>query len=307
MENYIDKLFFDLINEFKSKDVNELFLNMKNKFCLLDFSTRQGIEEFLNKFNYWGSLNQSKGDYGVFFEKAIAYKKHANDLVWFYNRLQDYRSKFVLFAVLNNYYNFDFLSLYNATSREFFQYFDLDILKDYRDFTYVDIGSFTGDSAINCIASLKYKKMYLFEITKEIFEQSKARLKDYKNIVFKNMAVSNYNGFAKVCFNKNGMSANSISNAGGDDVKVVRLDDEINEKIDIIKMDIEGGERKALLGAKRHIKSETPALLIAIYHGNTDLIQLPKLIHRLNKNYKFFLRYFGGNIFATEIDLIAVP
>ncbi len=70
-------------------------------------------------------------------------------------------------------------------------------------------------------------------------------------------------------------------------------------------MDIEGAEYKALEGCREHIKKDTPTLLISIYHGFNDLIKIPKLINSINKNYNFYLRYYGGNIFPTEIVLIA--
>ena len=50
---------------------------------------------------------------------------------------------------------------------------------------------------------------------------------------------------------------------------------------------------------------DTPTLLRSSYHGFNDLIRIPKLINSINKNYNFYLRYYGGNIFPTEIVLIA--
>src|SRR5690606_33131118 len=49
-------------------------------------------------------------------------------------------------------------------------------------------------------------------------------------------------------------------------------------KIDFIKMDIEGSETKALLGAVRSIERFKPKLAIAIYHGDYDIFGIPLLI-----------------------------
>lgn len=78
------------------------------------------------------------------------------------------------------------------------------------------------------------------------------------------------------------------------------------EKIDLIKMDIEGDELLALKGAKTHIKNDNPILLVSIYHKNNHLWQIPQYIHSINKNYKFYLRYYGGEIYPTEIILFAI-
>ena len=84
-------------------------------------------------------------------------------------------------------------------------------------------------------------------------------------------------------------------------------DNDILEKIDIIKMDIEGSEYNALIGYKNHIINDNPILLISVYHNNEDLWKLPKLIYDYNNNYNFYLRFYGNNIFPTEIVLFAVP
>ena len=38
-----------------------------------------------------------------------------------------------------------------------------------------------------------------------------------------------------------------------------------------------------------------------------DLIKIPKMINNMSKNYKYYLRYYGNNIFPTETVLIAIP
>ena len=72
-------------------------------------------------------------------------------------------------------------------------------------------------------------------------------------------------------------------------------------------MDIEGDELSALKGAKEHIKNDCPKLLISVYHNNNHLWQIPRLIYRYNKDYKFFLRYYGGDLYPTEVVLFALP
>ena len=308
MSNYIDKMFFSLIREFKEKSEDALFLNMKSKYCLLPIETREGIADFLNKFGYWGGLDVKTGNYEVFIEKAKVFKRRVKDFVWLYNKLDDYKSKYILFSVLNNYYNFDFFNIYNATTRDFKQYFDLDLLKNVSKKVYVDVGAYTGDSALDFIQSFgeNNKKIYLFEITKNILGEAKVRLKNYENIIFSNIALSNKKGFTYLKESIGGSSANGVSKTGSVKVRASTLDEEVSDKIDIIKMDIEGGEINALKGAKEHIKRFSPTLLIAIYHGNKDIVRVPRLINKLNPSYKFYLRYHGGNIFATELDLICI-
>ena len=72
-------------------------------------------------------------------------------------------------------------------------------------------------------------------------------------------------------------------------------------------MDIEGSEKKAIIGAKEHIKKEFPKMAISIYHSNSDLVEIYKLIKDLQPNYKFYLRYYGLKYFPTDYILYCIP
>lgn len=64
----------------------------------------------------------------------------------------------------------------------------------------------------------------------------------------------------------------------GKRIEMVRLDDDISEKVTLIKMDIEGAEQDALLGSIRHIREEKPKLLISVYHINEDIWKILRMI-----------------------------
>ncbi|MEN1957644.1 FkbM family methyltransferase [Luteimonas changyuni] len=60
--------------------------------------------------------------------------------------------------------------------------------------------------------------------------------------------------------------------------------------VDVIKMDIEGGEGDALRGAEHTLRTFQPRLLVSAYHRNDDLWVLRELIQTINPNYTF---HFG--------------
>ena len=74
----------------------------------------------------------------------------------------------------------------------------------------------------------------------------------------------------------------------------------------IIKADIEGGEQRALAGARRHIENEHPKLLFSVYHRNEDLWKIPRTIDGMSDDYRFFLRFKGTATYPTEITLFSV-
>lgn len=82
----------------------------------------------------------------------------------------------------------------------------------------------------------------------------------------------------------------------------------VNEKVGFIKMDVEGSEYKALVGAKNCITRDYPILAISAYHRINDLILLPQLIKSFENEtygYKLYLRHHG--ICAYELVLYAIP
>ncbi len=66
-----------------------------------------------------------------------------------------------------------------------------------------------------------------------------------------------------------------------------RLVEELKlERVDFIKMDIEGAEIKALRGAGSTIRAYHPALALAVYHQPTDRQEIPREVRGLWSGYK---------------------
>lgn len=71
------------------------------------------------------------------------------------------------------------------------------------------------------------------------------------------------------------------------------------EKIDLIKMDIEGAELSALKGATNTIIKDRPQLAISIYHSAEDFITIPKYLNEKLKDYEFRLDHYSPKIYET--------
>lgn len=66
-----------------------------------------------------------------------------------------------------------------------------------------------------------------------------------------------------------------------------KLVDELKlERVDYIKMDIEGAEPRALEGAKQTIQRFHPRLAISVYHTPTDRDTIPQIITSISPKYK---------------------
>lgn len=306
--NYIDKEFTKLTNLLENLSLDEIFYNIRYNYIKLNDNIKNSIEDFLNKFNYWGSLDYKNNDYTEIYEKAKSLKNNLEDYKWLYNRLEDYRSKKLLFAILNNWYKYDFNNLETSRETNYKDYFDLDIVKC-KDEVFVDLGAYTGDTTLDYINTYgidSYKQIYCYEITPDIFAILKNNLEKYPNITCKRNAVSDKKEIMYVDNSKVDASANTVTEEGDMSINSVTLDEDIKETITTLKMDIEGYEQKAILGAKNHIQNDKPKLLLSVYHNNEDLWKIPRMIEEICPGYKFYLRNNGGGIFPTEITLIGI-
>ena len=96
-----------------------------------------------------------------------------------------------------------------------------------------------------------------------------------------------------------GLGMASVVRADGAEiVQAVSLDDALSGfRPTLIKMDIEGAEYDALLGARETIHRYRPGLAVCVYHQPQHLWQIPLLIQSWSLGYRFWLRPHAHNGF----------
>jgi FkbM family methyltransferase len=191
----------------------------------------------------------------------------------------------------------------------------LDRLYCYKNGTFIDVeegdtvidgGIGWGDTAV-FLASKALSdgggKYYAFDILQDgmLFLKEQLDLNPHiTNIVPILKALSDNNG--EVFISDDSSSGSRVENSlTGRSIPSVTIDTFVLEqdikKIDFIKMDIEGSEVPALIGASETIKKYKPKLAISVYHKWDDLKIIPTLIHGMNPGYRFYLDCttgFGG-------------
>lgn len=307
--NELDERFVWLMDYVKYVEVDELVEHVKARFQRLDDQHIQLINTFYQNHAYfWGTLDIKNGKYDVIYDRIHMLTEHRDDFIWLYHKLGDYRSKLVLVNTLYNWISFDPVYIRDMRESNFKDYYDLDLLSCDENEVVVDIGAYTGDSALDYIATYrKYKKIYCYEITPGSIEIMKGNLADYENIKIVNKGLGAETGkmFLQTCAQDS--STNGLNESGnGIEIEVTTLDEDIQEKVSLIKMDIEGAEKEALRGCTRHIKEERPKLLICVYHNNSDIFEIPKMITGMRDDYKYYLRSNGMQWAPAEIVLFAL-
>ena len=87
-----------------------------------------------------------------------------------------------------------------------------------------------------------------------------------------------------------------MSAVGTVSVPVISIDEAIDpeDRVTIMKMDIEGSELEGLKGARKTIQRDKPKLAICIYHRLEDMTEIPLYIKELVPEYKLYVRHHSS-------------
>lgn len=142
-----------------------------------------------------------------------------------------------------------------------------------------DVGAAEGDFSIRLVE--KASKIYLFEGDKKWWKPLRKTFEKFKDKI---EFINKYAGYI-------------------DDNNLVRMDTIIKEKIDFLKMDVEGSECEALLGARKLLINGNVKCAICSYHRAGDEIALKDILnaygYRTNTSMGYMLYYHDANIFST--------
>jgi len=158
--------------------------------------------------------------------------------------------------------------------------------------TYVDGGAYNGDTVASFVKTVsdKYSHIYAFEPDGKSCKKLVKRTEDTSvdRITLFNKGL--WSGEDMLSFESKAARGSALSPNGGA-VPVTSLDNALgNVPVSYLKLDVEGAEREALLGAENILKTHKPKLNIALYHRTEDIITLPFLIRKIRPDYRFYLR-----------------
>ena len=234
--------------------------------------------------------------------------KNVQHYDWLYSRLEDDASRLV-FANLVAYRLFPSQNFLKAAyDSKHPQYFDKGIVSCDENEVFVDCGGFTGDKTEEFIRQFgKYKRIYVYEPSQDNIQTCLGNLSKYDGVTVRHCGVGEKSDALAMSNNSSASTFIAGENtADSQKIQIVSLDEDIQETITFLKMDVEGFEIPALLGAKRHIRDDFPKLAICTYHIVSDMWEIPRLIDTIHSGYRFYIRHydFPQN---RETVLYAIP
>ena len=225
------------------------------------------------------------------------FKKNHNKYLQTYNLLKDKKSKEIFTKIINFKISYDYAFMEGFTNNHTEQYFDKELIPNIKNICFVDAGGYVGDTTSEVITNFPdFKKIYLIEPISENIRIAKRELGHFTNIEFLICGVSNKK--ETLYFNEE-KSFSTLYGKGTQSVQVDTIDNLINEKVDYIKLDIEGAEQDAIDGAKETIKQYKPILAICIYHKAEDWYKIPQKVLAIESAYDIYLRHYMEGIFES--------
>jgi FkbM family methyltransferase len=206
--------------------------------------------------------------------------------------------------------------IYSLNNMNEQHYFGPDFIKLTENEVYLDIGCYNGATIIDFINFCKknnvnYRKIIGIESSPKRYPFVMSDVENYKNIEIVNTGAWSEKKELEFCvdFADEDVTNHEYIHTLEMRKEVIPVDkiDNITkgEEVTFIKMDIEGAELEALKGATETIKKYKPKLAICIYHRECDIVEIPRFIHQLVPQYKFYIRHHS--FLPWETVLYAIP
>lgn len=161
--------------------------------------------------------------------------------------------------------------------------------------TALDGGAFKGDSAADMLNAFNgVNQIIALEPDPSTFKKLSSYAVSTDGVVVPvNAALSDYVGESECV--SSGSRGSGISGrnrrAKYITIKTETVDNLCSgEKLDFLKLDVEGFESQALAGAEKTIIRDRPAISVSLYHRTDDIILLPLTVKKLLGNCTMYLR-----------------
>lgn len=253
-------------------------------FAVKDDATIDRVWQMSRKHPFY-SLTVPVAGEGLFTREFVEENEEKFDKV--YSMLADEKSRETFINLINFKISgkLDYLLPSFSEKSEVYE----NILKLSDKETIVDAGAYNGDTVEEFLSFTggTAKKIFALEPDRKNFAKL---VRNTENLPFvEQMNVAAFSENTSLFFKKSAGRQSKIAD-DGEKIEAIAIDSLGDEKISLIKMDIEGSELDAIKGAENAIKTHKPKLYICAYHRNEDMFSIPLAINEIRSDYKFYFR-----------------
>lgn len=289
-----------MLNENFSKDVQIIVASVQDKLIMAQLKKMHFKKVW--SYSFFFTLYPKKFFAFAHTSDFNEIYKNKGEILQAFSILSDRYSKQVLLNILLYRLTLDKTYIQHIKKNPSKIYFDKSVLTLTNNEVFLDGGAYDGDTLDSFIrvTNSKFTHVYCFEPDSNSFKNLNTFV-DKSNKKARITCIKKGLGERRktVQFTDEGNLQSTVNETGITSVHIVPIDDCLNEKITMIKLDIEGYEKQALLGSKKTIKKYHPKLAICSYHYQEDLWKIPLLIQSLSSSYKLYLRHYNSEIFET--------
>ncbi len=238
-------------------------------------------------------------------------KQHYKAISMAYSLLQDKESKDIFLRTINCIH---YGNSFCEKNSYYEQYFHPIIHAKQNDYVIsAGLGPYLYDTKSLSIAVGNNGKIFAFEpeqhnveICKNLLEKEKdmnnVEICDYGIWKCKDiLKISNQQGSSRIVHNNTTVEYTEC--------RLISIDEFVEEnnidKVDFIKLDIEGAEPEALEGAIETITKYRPRLALSIYHNPEHCYSLLLYLNSLNLGYKFYMGHHRTFLYETVLYAIS--
>lgn len=189
-------------------------------------------------------------------------------------------------------------------------YFPRDLVHLSSNEVFVDCGAYDGDTIAAFLEASRgsFGSVIAFEPDGSAADRLRTRVRQFPTLVRERIqvhqvAVGTAAGVLR--FDGDGTPGSRVSDSGSQTVRCINLDVALaGVAPTFIKMDIEGAEEDALIGAVDTIRTNRPVLAVCVYHRQEHLYRIPNLISQTCSDYTYFIRRQGPD---GDLVCFAIP
>lgn len=226
-----------------------------------------------------------------------------------YDKLADDKSRLCMDAYLNQ--KISGKCMYLDKIYDDGQYYDGHIIDFNKIENIVDCGAYDGDSYLAFREAYRLSTRQEYSGTAYLLEPDEDKchkMEENCSWVDGDIRFLQFGAWherTQLTFSGGGRTASGVTEFGSISIEVDSIDHILDgRKADFIKMDIEGSELNALMGARNTIETYKPILVVCVYHRRDDLITIPNYIWSICPEYSFYIRAYSR--YSHELVLYAI-